>query len=135
MKNISTFEEYISKDSKKANFEKPSNSEETGADSKNEELDKEDDTNEGNRFTKALKDAREQGLKEFEFNGKTYKVFEKGSPELHTFLAENFTLYPSYNNMLGSEVMRNVPITHQVNMAVYGKAYVVEMPLNNQVIK
>lgn len=41
------------------------------------------------------------------------------------FLIENFALYPTYNNMLGSDAIRNTPITHQVNMSVYGKENVV----------
>jgi hypothetical protein len=103
MKKISTFEEFLKKD-----------------------------TNEGNAFAKALKDARDMGLKEFEFNGKKYRVFEGDESELGAFIAECFTLYPSYNNMIGSEALRDIPITHQVNMSVYGRAYVIEVPTQQE---
>jgi hypothetical protein len=131
MKNISTFEEFIAKSSEEPKEDAPAKT--NAPEDKSEEDGKkegEEEANEGNAFSKALKDARDKGLKEFEFGGKKYKVFEGNLEDLTSFLAENFTLYPSYNNMVGSEVLRNIPITHQVNMAVYGQAYVIEMPQN-----
>jgi len=155
MKNLATFEEFVAKSAKtdddKEIITKTSTSKKEDNDDEDEDVedinvkvkisddeddddedddDEDDDANEGNKFVKALKDARDQGLKEFDFEGKTYKVFEGDAKGLEKFLSENFTLYPSYNNMIGSEVMRNVPITHQINMAVYGRAYVIEMPKN-----
>jgi hypothetical protein len=147
MKNLATFEEFVAKSTKtdddKEIITKTSTSKKEDDDDEDDEEDidvkvkisdddddDDDDANEGNKFVKALKDARDQGLKEFDFEGKTYKVFEGNAKGLEKFLSENFTLYPSYNNMIGSEVMRNVPITHQINMAVYGRAYVIEMPKN-----
>ena len=83
---------------------------------------------EGNAFTVAMLKAKEEGLKEFEFNGKKYPLKEaKDIATFDEFISENFTLYnPSYNNMIGSDVLRTIPITHDVNMSVYGKAYVVD---------
>jgi hypothetical protein len=82
-------------------------------------------------FHSALHKAKLEGKEEFEFKGKTYKIGEKKKTnesvmDFEAYLSENFALYPSYNNMLGSEVLRNVPITHQVNQSVYGKDYVVD---------
>jgi hypothetical protein len=97
------------------------------ADDTNKEVEDETDVKEGNAFTAAMMKAKEEGLKEFEFNGKKYAIKEaKDIASFDDFISENFTLYPTYNNMLGSEVLRNVPITHDVNMSVYGKAYVVD---------
>jgi len=88
--------------------------------------DDDDDVDEGNAFSGAVKKAKDAGDKEFEFKGKKFKVKEaKDIASFEDFISENFALYPTYNNMLGSEVMRNVPITHQVNMSVYGKENVV----------
>jgi hypothetical protein len=82
-------------------------------------------------FHSALHKAKLEGKEEFEFKGKTYKIAEKKKTnesvmDFESFLSENFALYPSYNNMLGSEVLRNVPITHQVNQDVYGQENVVD---------
>lgn len=55
---------------------------------------------------------------------KHIKLFEAYVNEC--YIAENFALYPSYGNMIGSEVLRNVPITHQVNQSVYGRDYVID---------
>ena len=139
MKNVSTFEEFIAKSSEepKDNDQIKTEDSHTAEDEEKKEGEEKkdpegDDANEGNAFSKALKDARDKGLKEFEFEGKKYKVFEGNLEELSAFLSENFTLYPSYNNMVGSEVLRNIPITHQVNMAVYGQAYVIEVPNQEQ---
>lgn len=91
------------------------------------EGDLEEDEVSESAFYAALHKAKTEGLESFEFKGKTYKVSESNSIlDFEGFLAENFALYPGYNNMLGSEVLRNVPITHQVNMAVYGKENVVD---------
>jgi hypothetical protein len=96
------------------------------ADDANKEVEDETEVKEGNAFTAAMMKAKEEGLKEFEFNGKTYPIKEaKDIASFGDFISENFALYPSYNNMLGSEVLRNVPINHDVNMAVYGRANVV----------
>jgi hypothetical protein len=161
MKHIKKFEDYIAsqnpaadsqaepkeKSPEAANTESPaedsaSDSEaepetaktsETPAEDAAEEVeDKEDESlEEGNAFCKVLAKAKSEGLEEFEFNGKTYKVEESANESQRVsrfgeFLHENFALYPSYNNMLGSEVMRNVPITHQVNLSVYGKENVID---------
>lgn len=80
-------------------------------------------------FGNAISAALENAETSFSFDGKTYRVFEEDSQGLQTFLSENFALYPSYNNMIGSDVMRSIPITHQVNMTVYGRAYVIEVPV------
>jgi hypothetical protein len=96
------------------------------ADDTNKEVEDKTEVKEGNAFTAALMKAKEEGLKEFEFNGKKYPIKEaKDIASFGDFISENFALYPSYNNMLGSEVLRNVPINHDVNMAVYGRANVV----------
>jgi hypothetical protein len=97
------------------------------ADDTNKEVEDDTEVTEGNAFTGALAKAKEAGLKEFEFNGKKYKVNEaKDVASFEDFINENFALYPGFSNMIGSEVMRNVPFTHDVNMAVFGKPYIVD---------
>ena len=98
-------------------------------DDANDEI--EDEVEEGNAFSGAVADAKEEGKDEFKFKGKKMKVKENVK-NFGEFLEENFALYPSYNNMLGSEVLRDVPITHQVNMAVYGKENVIDQVLLEQ---
>jgi hypothetical protein len=103
------------------------------ADDVNAEVEDDTEVDEGNKFSGAVAKAKEEGKTEFEFEGKTYKIKEGVSAnavaDFESFLAENFQTYPSYNNMIGSEVLRNVPITHQVNLAVYGKENVVDQVL------
>jgi hypothetical protein len=104
------------------------------ADDANKKVEDETEVKEGNAFTAAMLKAKEEGLKEFEFNGRKYPIKEaKDIAPFGDFISENFTLYPSYNNMLGSEVLRNVPITHDVNMSVYGRAYVVDQNGSSEV--
>lgn len=84
---------------------------------------------EGNAFSGAVAKAKKEGKTEFEFEGKTYQIKENEGKTIMgfgDFIAENFALYPSYNNMVGSNVIRDIPITHQVNMSVYGKENVVD---------
>jgi len=97
------------------------------ADDTNKEVEDETEVAEGNAFSGALAKAKEAGLKEFEFNGKKYKVNEaKDVASFEDYISENFALYPGFSNMIGSEVMRNVPFTHDVNIAVFGKPYIVD---------
>lgn len=107
------------------------------ADDVQDEVEDDTEVEEGNKFSGELKKAKEDGKDEFEVDGKTYKVKESSIKNFGQFLDENFALYPSYNNMIGSEVMRNVPITHQVNMSVYGKENVIdqEIPSAKEVVE
>lgn len=99
------------------------------ADDVEDEVEDDTEIEEGNAFSAALKKAKEDGEDEFEVDGKTFKVKESSIKKFDQFLEENFTMYPSYNNMIGSEVLRDVPITHQVNMSVYGKENVIDQEL------
>jgi len=83
----------------------------------------EDDTEikEGNAFVVALMKAKEDGLKEFEFQGKKYPIREaKNIATFDEFISESFAV------LLGSTILLNNEIvTHDVNMSVYGKPYIV----------